>query len=72
MKKQTKYPKWLLIFFALSATSWFMSFLGAMIKLIIAISIWELPTVTDWWGLWFGLSNLGIAISIWIAIKIDG
>ena len=71
MKKQTKYPKWLLIFFALSATSWFMSFMVMMIKLAIALALWELPSVMDWFGFWFALSNLGICISVWIAQKIN-
>ena len=70
-RNRLKYPQWLLVFFALSATSWCMSFLGILIELIIAISIWEFPTI-GFIGLWFALSNLGICISVWMAQKIDG
>jgi len=67
MEEKLKYPKWLLIIFAISVTSWIVAFMGIMIKLLIAIAIWQLPIVTDWLGLWFALSNLGVFLCIWIA-----
>lgn len=69
MEKTMKYPKWLLLIFAISVTSWFMSFIGILIKLIIAIAIWQLPTATDFIGLWFGMSNGLLAFCIWKASK---
>lgn len=68
-KKKVKYPKWLLLLFAISVTSWMVSFVGILVKLIIAIVIWQLPTATDFIGLWFGMSNGLLAFSIWIASK---
>ena len=69
MENKLRYPKWLLLFFAISVTSWVVSFVVMMIKLIIAIAIWQMPTITDWFGLWFMLSNLGIFLSVWFAQK---
>ncbi len=68
-EKTTKYPKWLLILFAISSTSWFVAFLGIMIELIIALSIWQLPDITNWINLWFALSTLGIVFCVWYASK---
>ncbi len=67
MENKLKYPKWLLLFFAISVSSWCIAFIVMLIKLIIAIAIWQLPSATDWWGIWFALSNLGICISVWLA-----
>lgn len=71
MEKKLKYPKWLLLLFAASVFSWLAAFIGIMIKLVIAIAIWQLPIITDWPVLWFALSNLAVAFCIWKASKIS-
>ena len=65
------YPRWLLLFFAITVTSLCLSWLAMMIKLIIAISIWQLPSMTDGVGLWVGLSCFGLWLSVVIASKYD-
>lgn len=69
MEKKLRYPRWLLRLFVTSVFSWLAAFIGIMIKLAIAIVIWQLPIITDWIGLWFALSNLAIAFCIWKASK---
>lgn len=67
-KKKLKYPNWLLITFAISSTSWIVSFGMMLFKMIIAIATWDLPglNIID---LWFGLSNLAIFLCVWKASK---
>ncbi len=67
--EKLKYPKWLLLLFMASTFSWLGSFMVIMGKLLIALAIWQLPTATDWVGLWFALSNLSIVFVIWFAAK---
>lgn len=65
-----KYPKWLVLLFALSCISVIVATISLIIMMIVALII-NHPEYMVYIYIWNGLSWLGISFSIWKASQIE-